>query len=111
MASTVQRVHKGCKEIPVYLVSRGIQAQQECLVPPQTQGRRDHLEALDSLEALVQPAPLPHSPDRLDHKVRRELRGQMAKMAVLGDRVQLECKALEALMEPTAPTDNQVCRA
>ena len=32
-------------------------------------------------------------------------------MAVLGDRVQLECKALEVLMEPTDQTDRWGCRA
>ena len=32
-------------------------------------------------------------------------------MAVLGDRVQLECKALEVLMEPTDQTDRWGCQA
>jgi len=101
----VSQGHKGRQ------VLRGIQARQECLVPPQTQGRQDHLEALDSLEALVRRALLPHSPDRLDNKAQRAFQEQMARTAASGGRVQLVHKALEALTEPTDQTDRWGCPA
>ena len=108
VGQTVSMVSQGHKDRQVL---RGIQARQECLVPPQTQGRQDHLEALDSLEALVRRALLPHSPDRLDNKARRAFQEQMARTAASGGRVQLVHKALEALTEPTDQTDRWGCPA
>jgi len=108
MGETVSMVSQGHKGRQVL---RGIQARQECLVPPQTQGRQDHLEALDSLEALVRRALLPHSPDRLDNKAQRAFQEQMARTAASGGRVQLVHKALEALTEPTDQTDRWGCPA
>ena len=108
VGQTVSMVSQGHKDRQVL---RGIQARQECLVPPQTQGRQDHLEALDSLEALVRRALLPHSPDRLDNKAQRAFQEQMARTAASGGRVQLVHKALEALTEPTDQTDRWGCPA
>ena len=108
MGETVSMVSQGHKGRQVL---RGIQARQECLVPPQTQGRQDHLEARENQATLVRRAPLPHSPDRLDNKARRAFQEQMARTAASGGRVQLVHKALEALTEPTDQTDRWGCPA
>jgi len=108
MGETVSMVSQGHKGRQVL---RGIQARQECLVPPQTQGRQDHLEARENQATLVRRAPLPHSPDRLDNKAQRAFQEQMARTAASGGRVQLVHKALEALTEPTDQTDRWGCPA
>jgi len=108
VGQTVSMVSQGHKDRQVL---RGIQARQECLVPPQTQGRQDHLEARENQATLVRRAPLPHSPDRLDNKAQRAFQEQMARTAASGGRVQLVHKALEALTEPTDQTDRWGCPA
>ena len=108
VGQTVSMVSQGHKDRQVL---RGIQARQECLVPPQTQGRQDHLEARENQATLVRLAPLPHSPDRLDNKAQRAFQEQMARTAASGGRVQLVHKALEALTEPTDQTDRWGCPA